>query len=157
MAHARSLIHVPLYRSTDHNNQRYLPSDIRHHRPPAMPVAIVSFLADQIPYPPEALDILTELNPFLANQITNALRLEDMVARSNRWGELSTSGMSESSRTNETFADSIRRKMKDTNDMTPSDLATPKADHPPVNGKSGYSRSKQPSLFGQSNSADPVV
>ncbi|KAK3805396.1 MAG: hypothetical protein JOS17DRAFT_692935 [Linnemannia elongata] len=140
MANARSLIHVPLYRSTDHNNQRYLPSDIRHHRPPAMPVAIVSFLADQIPYPPEALDILTELNPFLANQITNALRLEDMVARSNRWGDLSTSGMSEGSRTNESFADSIKRKMKDTNDMAPSDLATPKADHPPVNGKSGYTR-----------------
>ncbi|KAF8931850.1 hypothetical protein BGZ47_011650 [Haplosporangium gracile] len=157
MANARSLIHVPLYRSTDHNNQRYLPSDIRHHRPPAMPVAIVSFLADQIPYPPEALDILTELNPFLANQVTNALRLEDMVARSNRWGDLSTSGMSEGSRTNESFADSIRRKMKDTNDMAPSDLATPKADHPPVNGKSGYTRSKQPPVFGQSNSADPVV
>lgn len=157
MANARSLIHVPLYRSTDHNNQRYLPSDIRHHRPPAMPVAIVSFLADQIPYPPEALDILTELNPFLANQITNALRLEDMVARSNRWGDLSTSGMSEGSRTNESFADSIKRKMKDTNDMAPSDLATPKADHPPVNGKSGYTRSKQPPHFGQPNSADPVV
>ncbi|KAF9899968.1 hypothetical protein EC991_008063 [Linnemannia zychae] len=157
MANARSLIHVPLYRSTDHNNQRYLPSDIRHHRPPAMPVAIVSFLSDQIPYPPEALDILTELNPFLANQITNALRLEDMVARSKRWGDLSTSGMSEGSRANESFADSIRRKMKDTNDMAPSDLATPKADYPPANGKSGYSRSKQPSAFGQSNSADPVV
>ncbi|KAH7028506.1 succinate dehydrogenase iron-sulfur subunit [Linnemannia elongata] len=148
MAHARSLIHVPLYRSTDHNNQRYLPSDIRHHRPPAMPVAIVSFLADQIPYPPEALDILTELNPFLANQITNALRLEDMVARSNRWGELSTSGMSESSRTNETFADSIRRKMKDTNDMTPSDLATPKADHPPSSHTKPHDADAQsPSTF----------
>ncbi|KAF9122135.1 hypothetical protein BGW39_009994 [Mortierella sp. 14UC] len=157
LANARSLIHVPLYRSTDHNNRRYLPSDIRHHRPPAMPIAIVSFLSDQIPYPPEALDILTELNPFLANQITNALRLEDMVARSKRWGDLSTSGMSEGSRTNESFADSIRRKMKDTNDMAPSDLATPKADYPPANGKSGYSRSKQPSAFGQSNSADPVV
>ncbi|KAK3808016.1 MAG: hypothetical protein J3R72DRAFT_98783 [Linnemannia gamsii] len=157
MANARSLIHVPLYRSTDHNNQRYLPSDIRHHRPPAMPVAIISFLSDQIPYPPEALDILTELNPFLANQITNALRLEDMVARSKRWGDLSTSGMSEGSRTNESFADSIRRKMKDTNDMAPSDLASPKADYPSTNGKSGYNRSKQPSAFGQSNSADPLV
>ncbi|KAG0283619.1 hypothetical protein BGZ96_011982 [Linnemannia gamsii] len=157
MANARSLIHVPLYRSTDHNNQRYLPSDIRHHRPPAMPVAIVSFLADQIPYPPEALDILTDLNPFLANQVTNALRLEDMVARSNRWGDLSTSGMSEGSRTNESFADSIRRKMKDTNDMAATNLATPKADHPPVNGKSGYSRPKQPSVFGQSNPTNPVA
>ncbi|KAF9082955.1 hypothetical protein BGX23_011911 [Mortierella sp. AD031] len=155
MANARSLIHVPLYRSTDHNNQRFLPSDIRHHRPPAMPVAIVSFLSDQIPYPPEALDIFTELNPFLANQITNALRLEDMVARSKRWGDLSTSGMSEGSRTNETFTDSIRRKLKDTNDMPPSDLATPKADYPPVNGKSAYTRSKPPPAYGQQTSTDP--
>ncbi|KAF9919649.1 hypothetical protein FBU30_010710 [Linnemannia zychae] len=144
MANARSLIHVPLYRSTDHNNQQFLPSDIRHHRPPAMPVAIVSFISDQIPYPPEALDILTELNPFLANQITNALRLEDMVARSKRWGELSSTGISDNSRSNESFADSIRRKMKETSDTVVSDLTRT---DPTTNGKSSYSRSKQTTTF----------
>ncbi|KAI1297008.1 hypothetical protein EDD11_007310 [Mortierella claussenii] len=123
LANARSLIHVPLYRSTDHNNQRFLPSDIRNHRPPAMPVGIISFLSDQIPYSPEALDLLTDLNPFLANQVTNALRLEDMMARSSRWGDLSTSGLSDGSRSNhETFSESIQRKMKDNG----SDLRTPR-------------------------------
>ncbi|KAF9918059.1 hypothetical protein BX616_010396 [Lobosporangium transversale] len=122
LSNARSLIHIPLYRSMDHNNQRYLPSDIRSHRPPAMPVGIISFLSDQIPYPPEALDILTDLNPFLANQITNALRLEDIVTRSHRWGDISTPSMSDGPLTNETFAESIQRKMKETGD----DLRTPK-------------------------------
>ncbi|KAG0319796.1 hypothetical protein BGZ99_004900 [Dissophora globulifera] len=118
VGNAQSLIHIPLYRSTDHNNQRYIPSDIQHHRPPAMPVGIISFLSDQTPYPQEALNVLTELNPFLANQITNALRLEDMIARSSRWGEIgSTSRLSEPSRASESFAQSIQRKMKDNYDV----------------------------------------
>ncbi|KAF9105174.1 hypothetical protein BGX27_009779 [Mortierella sp. AM989] len=120
LSNSRSLIHVPLYRSTDHNNHRYLPSDIRSHRPPAMPIGIISILSDQVPYPPEALDVLTELNPFLANQVTNALRLEDMVARSSRWGDISA--LSERSRGSETFAESVQRKMKDSS----SDIATPR-------------------------------
>ncbi|KAG0197162.1 hypothetical protein BGX28_009321, partial [Mortierella sp. GBA30] len=137
VANARSLIHVPLYRSTDHNNQRYMPTDIRNNRPPAMPVGIISFLSDQIPYPPEALDIVTELNPFLANQITNALRLEDMVARSKRWGDISNSGLSEEPRVSETFAESIQRKMKEN-----SDVKTPK---PSTSLQNSYVRTKQPS------------
>ncbi|KAF9183564.1 hypothetical protein BGZ50_004147 [Haplosporangium sp. Z 11] len=145
LANARSLIHVPLYRSTDHNNQRYLPSDIRNHRPPAMPVGIVSFLSDQIPYPPEALDILTDLNPFLANQITNALRLEDMVLRSKRWGDLSTTGLSEGPRTNETFAESIQRKLNDNND-----IRTPK---PSTSNVDGQSRSMQ---YSSRRTSDPT-
>ncbi|KAG0246549.1 hypothetical protein BGX31_001001 [Mortierella sp. GBA43] len=116
LANARSLIHMPLYRSMDRNSQRYLPSDIQHQRPPAMPVGIISFLSDQVPYPPEALDILTELNPFIANQVTNALRLEDVVARSSRWGDMSSSSMSDGVRTKETFTESIQRKMKENYD-----------------------------------------
>ncbi|KAF9434180.1 hypothetical protein BGZ76_008435 [Entomortierella beljakovae] len=117
---SRSLIHVPLYRSTDHNNQRYMPSDVRNRRPPAVPIGIVSLLSDQVPYPPEALDILTELNPFLANQVTNALRLEEMVARSSRWGELGPS--TERTRGNEAFAESYQRKTKENG----SDVVTPR-------------------------------
>ncbi|KAI8597171.1 hypothetical protein EDD21DRAFT_386129, partial [Dissophora ornata] len=129
LANARSLIHVPLYRSTDHNNQRYLPSDIRHHRPPAMPVGVISFLSDQIPYPPEALDVLTDLNPFLANQVTNALRLEDMVTRSNRWGN--DGSRANESRANESFTQSTRRKMWDKNDVgTSRTMSTSNSDHP---------------------------
>ncbi|KAG0240211.1 hypothetical protein BGW41_007116 [Actinomortierella wolfii] len=82
----RSLIHIPLYRSSDQNKQRFLPSDIQRTRPPTVPVGILSIMSDQTPYPPEALDVLMELNPFLANQITNALRLEDHFAGSRRWG-----------------------------------------------------------------------
>ncbi|KAF9938948.1 hypothetical protein BGZ65_011875 [Modicella reniformis] len=128
LANARSLIHIPLYRSTDYNSQRYLPSDIRHQRPPAMPVAIISFLSDQVPYPPEALDILTDLNPFLANQITNALRLEDVVSRSNRWGDISTSGLSDGARSKETFVDSIQRRMKENYEMGVPKATTPNSD-----------------------------
>jgi len=130
LANARSLIHIPLYRSMDRNSQRYLPSDIRHQRPPAMPVGIISFLSDQVPYPPEALDVLMELNPYLANQVTNALRMEDVVARSSRWGDISTSSLSDGLRTKETFAESIQRKMKDTYDVgTPRPMA-PNLDTP---------------------------
>src|SRR5690606_18043759 len=60
-----------------------------YNRPPALPVGILSFLADELPYPPEALDILVELNPFLANQLTNAVRLEELSSRSKRWGSKS--------------------------------------------------------------------
>ncbi|CAO3564882.1 unnamed protein product [Mortierella alpina] len=140
IANARSLIHVPLYRSSDHNYQRYMPTDIRNNRPPAMPVGILSFLSDQIPYPPEALDIVTELNPFLANQVTNALRLEDMVARSKRWGDIgsiSNSGLADGHRSNESFTESIQRKMKDTSDVRTPKPSTPQQDQ--------YIRSKQPS------------
>ncbi|KAF8976108.1 hypothetical protein BGZ46_008572 [Entomortierella lignicola] len=111
LANSRSLIHVPLYRSTDHNNQRYMPSDVRSHRPPAMPVGIISFLSDQVPYPAEALDVLGELNPFLANQVFNALKLEEMITRSSRWGDISAP--SERSRSNESFVESVQRKMKE--------------------------------------------
>ncbi|KAF9412352.1 hypothetical protein BGZ94_001067 [Podila epigama] len=126
LENARSLIHIPLYRSTDHFNNRHLPSDIRRNRAPMMPVGILSFLSDQLPYPPKALDILTELSPFLANQITSALRLEDMVARSQRWGEPDVSLLSDGLRasTNETFAESIQRKMKDNQSIrTPKTFA----------------------------------
>ncbi|KAF9278259.1 hypothetical protein BGZ68_008682, partial [Mortierella alpina] len=85
----------------------------------------------QIPYPPEALDIVTELNPFLANQVTNALRLEDMVARSKRWGDIgnmSSSGLGDGHRSNESFAESIQRKMKDTSDVRTPKPSTPLQD-----------------------------
>ncbi|KAG0327864.1 hypothetical protein BG000_000753 [Podila horticola] len=137
-ANARSLIHVPLYHSTDHFNHRHLPSDIRRHRPPVMPVGIISFLSDQLPYPPKALDIFTDLNPFLANQITSALRLEDMVARSKRWGESGVSILSDGPRANETFAESIQRKMKDNHDSR-----TPKPSIPHPNTTSEYSNYRQ--------------
>lgn len=137
-ANARSLIHVPLYHSTDHFNHRHLPSDIRRHRPPVMPVGIISFLSDQLPYPPKALDIFTDLNPFLANQITSALRLEDMVARSKRWGESGVSILSDGPRANETFAESIQRKMKDNYDSR-----TPKPSIPHPNTTSEYSNYRQ--------------
>ncbi|KAI9235243.1 MAG: hypothetical protein BYD32DRAFT_421594 [Podila humilis] len=129
LANARSLIHVPLYHSTDHFNHRHLPSDIRRHRPPVMPVGIISFLSDQIPYPPKALDIFTDLNPFLANQITSALRLEDMIARSKRWGVSGASVLGDGPRTNETFAESIQRKMKDNHDTRTTKPSIP---HPNV-------------------------
>ncbi|KAF9953304.1 hypothetical protein BGZ70_000303, partial [Mortierella alpina] len=148
IANARSLIHVPLYRSSDHNYQRYMPTDIRNNRPPAMPVGILSFLSDQIPYPPEALDIVTELNPFLANQVTNALRLEDMVARSKRWGDIgsiSNSGLGDGHRSNESFAESIQRKMKDTSDVRTPKPSTPQQDQ--------YIRSKQQSSRHSSESS----
>ncbi|KAF9980088.1 hypothetical protein BGZ75_008831, partial [Mortierella antarctica] len=148
IANARSLIHVPLYRSSDHNFQRYMPTDIRNNRPPAMPVGIISFLSDQIPYPPEALDIVTELNPFLANQVTNALRLEDMVARSKRWGDIgsiSNSGLGDTHRSIESFAESIQRKMKDTSDVRTPKPSTPLQDQ--------YARSKQQSNRHSSDSS----
>ncbi|KAF9950238.1 hypothetical protein BGZ72_008070 [Mortierella alpina] len=148
IANARSLIHVPLYRSSDHNYQRYMPTDIRNNRPPAMPVGILSFLSDQIPYPPEALDIVTELNPFLANQVTNALRLEDMVARSKRWGDIgniSNSGLSDGHRSNESFAESIQRKMKDTSDVRTPKPSTPLQDQ--------YARTKHQSSRHSSDSS----
>ncbi|KAF9582860.1 hypothetical protein BGW38_010655, partial [Lunasporangiospora selenospora] len=112
-ANSRSVIHVPFYRSADHNNQRHLPSDIRHQRPPVMPVGIVSFLSDQVPYPVEALSILTDLNPYLANQISNALRFEIISA-----GSSMRRGLSERDddvRADETFTESIERKMKGSN------------------------------------------
>ncbi|KAG0000689.1 hypothetical protein BGZ80_006321 [Entomortierella chlamydospora] len=156
-ANSRSLIHLPLYRSTDHNNQRYMPSDVRSNRPPAMPIGIISLLSDQVPYPPEALDVLTELNPFLANQVTNALRLEEMVTRSSRWGDISS--LSERSRVNEPFTESVLRKMKESN----NDTATPRPNQTlnqtqdyrySTSSDKQYTRSKQSS---KRRSADPIA
>ncbi|KAG0332869.1 hypothetical protein BG004_001065 [Podila humilis] len=111
-SNSHSLIHLPLYRSTDFNH-RHLPSDVKSHRPPVMPVGIISVMSDQVPYPPKALDIVTDLSTYLANQITNALRMEDMMARSKRWGEPNISALKDRPRSSEAFSESILRKMKD--------------------------------------------
>jgi len=116
--------HVPLYRSSDHiSSDTCLPTSVQSTTSDACWHLI--FLSDQIPYPAEALDIVTELNPFLepSHQRTSLGGYGSEVEALGDIGNISNSGLGDAHRSIESFAESIQRKMKDTSDMrTPKPL-----------------------------------